>query len=75
MRLTHGASRLLVTQGVNEADALRHAEHKVESGDGAELLLFGPPVSGFWIDPFDRDRGLLGMPAQLLVAERVVPAN
>ena len=54
VRLIDGSARLLVTERMQEADALRDAEHEVEAGDGRELLHVDEALVGEWIDALDR---------------------
>ena len=59
MGLVDREARFVVSERVEEADALGCPEDEVEPGVGSKLTLLGPPLSGLSVDPLDGDRPCL----------------
>src|SRR4051812_22634961 len=55
MSLGDGAARLLVTESVEQAHALRRREDEVEPGNGGELLGLDAALVSERVDALDRD--------------------
>src|SRR3954453_14518451 len=73
MSLGDGAARLLVTESVEQAHALRRREDEVEPGNGGELLGLDAALVSERVDALDRDHAGLSLAtcAQLLLGVRM----
>src|SRR3954471_2871867 len=69
MSFVDSAARLLITEGVEEADALGRREHEVETRDRGKPLRLDASLVGERVDALDRDQAGLRLAAcaQLLL--------